>query len=377
MSRLATLALLLALTPLASAQTVTVETIVPEGSAIDDALAIGPDGALYGSRFGGTGQTVTRVNLETGVTSTYATGFSRANGLSFGPDGSLYAANYGRGQIRKVLPGGASSVFYQASGTTLSGVAYDLQNDVIYIASYDGDWIRRLSTSGEATEIELGGLEGPAGLAFDDQNRLHIANFDNGRIFRFTGSGLTLLADLRTQVGFLAYGGGQFYATGINTHLIYQISPSGEVTTLAGTGTAGLVDGPASTAQFNKPNGIVSNVAGDTLYVSDSRTRAIRRIVIQTVTSAEEGPLQTGALLAPSPNPATSSTQIRFQLDAPEYLEMALHDSLGRRVRSLGAAVHPAGDHTLDIDLDGLAPGLYVVTMHRDGRAESRSFVRR
>ena len=37
----------------ATAQTVTVETVLPAGSAIDDALALGPDGALYGSRFGG------------------------------------------------------------------------------------------------------------------------------------------------------------------------------------------------------------------------------------------------------------------------------------------------------------------------------------
>ncbi len=53
-----------------------------------------------------------------------------------------------------------------------------------------------------------------------------------------------------------------------------------QVTTFAGTGVAGQVDGPAKTAQFFEPGGL--SVAGDTLYIADTNNHVIRTIDLLT-----------------------------------------------------------------------------------------------
>lgn len=62
-----------------------------------------------------------------------------------------------------------------------------------------------------------------------------------------------------------------------SNHRIRRISPSGEVSTFAGTGAAGFADGPAASAQFNLPTGLFVRANGD-LLVADAGNHRIRRI---------------------------------------------------------------------------------------------------
>lgn len=55
-------------------------------------------------------------------------------------------------------------------------------------------------------------------------------------------------------------------------------TPPGVVTTLAGSGTAGFADGTGTAALFNGPCGIATD--GTSLYVADSTSHVIRKIVI-------------------------------------------------------------------------------------------------
>ncbi|MEM6285731.1 MAG: hypothetical protein AAF845_01105 [Bacteroidota bacterium] len=391
MRLLASLLTLLLVAPCAVGQAVTVETVVPPGSEIDDALALGPDGALYGSRFGTLqpyvpGQTVTRVDLSDGSTSVYARGFSSANGLAFRPNGTLYVANYydagiDAGHVSRVSASGSVQHRLAEAGArvTISGAAFDAVNNRLYVTSYDNNWIKHMTASGSLVDVVVGDrrLDGPAGLAFDSQNRLHVANYNNGKIYRVDGSDLVLLADLQRKVGFLAYGGGRFFATAIDAHRVYAITEAGEVSILAGTGAPGTDDGPGTAATFNRPNGIVATASGDTLYVSDAGSRAVRRIVIGGATSAEAAPSEAEALLPVAPNPVAAETTVRFHLDAPADVDVALYDTLGRRVRDLASGPHAAGPHRLGVDTATLAPGAYRIVLRRDGAVESQPFVRR
>jgi len=70
---------------------------------------------------------------------------------------------------------------------------------------------------------------------------------------------------------------GNVYTT--SGHRIRQITPSGAVTTIAGTGTAGWSDNATGTsAQFSTPMGIDIDTSGSNLYVADSGTHRIRKI---------------------------------------------------------------------------------------------------
>ena len=70
---------------------------------------------------------------------------------------------------------------------------------------------------------------------------------------------------------------GNVYVTDQGNETIDRIDPQGHVSTVAGTGQAGYVDGPGSTAQFNGLNGICLDSLGN-IYVADSNNGVVRKI---------------------------------------------------------------------------------------------------
>ncbi|NQU87174.1 MAG: hypothetical protein HQ541_15570, partial [Mariniphaga sp.] len=71
---------------------------------------------------------------------------------------------------------------------------------------------------------------------------------------------------------------GNLYVTELNNHRIRKISTDGNVTTLAGSGVAGYLDGIGIDAQFNKPGGIAVDGDGN-IYVSERANHTIRKIL--------------------------------------------------------------------------------------------------
>ncbi|MEQ1834155.1 MAG: FG-GAP-like repeat-containing protein, partial [Candidatus Eisenbacteria bacterium] len=83
------------------------------------------------------------------------------------------------------------------------------------------------------------------------------------------------------------------------------------------------------------------------------------------------------ALAAPRPNPVRAALDVRLSLAHGSRVSLALHDQLGRHVRTLLDAARPPGELTLRWDLrddaeQRVAPGVYFLRMRADGREQVR-----
>jgi len=111
-----------------------------------------------------------------------------------------------------------------------------------------------------------------------------------GRSARFaTISGLALAAD------------GTLYVADTGNNAIRRIAPDGNVSTIAGDGVAGCVDGPGAQARFNGPVGVAVDATGRVI-VADTYNDRIRRIdrdgVVTTIAGTND-PMAASPSVAP------------------------------------------------------------------------------
>ena len=78
-------------------------------------------------------------------------------------------------------------------------------------------------------------------------------------------------------------------------------------------------------------------------------------------------------MAAPSPNPGTTTTMVRFGLTHASHVALTIYDLFGRRVRRLADDERTAGTHAIAWDYRNgaglrVAPGLYVVKLEAGDR---------
>lgn len=90
---------------------------------------------------------------------------------------------------------------------------------------------------------------------------------------------------------------------------------------------------------------------------------------------ATEGSPEPDALaLTVFPNPLRGTAAVRFTLDRPQGVSLAVYDVLGRRVLSEDLGVQPAGEATHRLNVAPLPSGIYVFRL--DGDAGARATAR-
>ena len=92
-----------------------------------------------------------------------------------------------------------------------------------------------------------------------------------------------------------------------------------------------------------------------------------------TLGRADDVPLT--AAFAVTPNPAAGAATVRYELRQPATVGVEVLDVLGRRVAGTPNVLQLAGVHTAPLDLAGLRPGLYVVSLTSNGRRQQARLV--
>ena len=249
-----------------------------------------------------------------------AASFNYPYGVATDSAGDVYVADTLNNAIRKITPAGvvttlagtgtaghADGTGAAASFNRPNGVATDGAGN-IYVADTNNSIIRNITPTGVVTTLAgTAGVIGhadsvgtgasfayPTGIATDSVGNIYVADSNNQTIRKITPTGLvTTLAGTAGVTGgtdgtgaaaSFAYPGGvatdsagNIYVADTSNSTIRKITPAGVVTTLAGTGTAGYADGTGAAASFNNPYGVATDSAGD-VYVADTFNSTIRKI---------------------------------------------------------------------------------------------------
>ena len=213
---------------------------------------------------------------------------------------------------------GTGTFDYSGDGGPATSADFDSPVEVavgsgnLYIADFNNHRVRRVNSSGTVTTVAGTGTAGysgdggpatsaeidfPRGLAVDADGNLYIADYSNDVVREVDGSGtITTVAGTGTA-GYSGDGGdataaeldgprtlafdsdGNLYITDSLNNVIRKVGPSGTITTVAGTGTAGYSGdgGDATAAELNQPWGVTLDASGN-LYIADTLNNVVRRV---------------------------------------------------------------------------------------------------
>jgi sugar lactone lactonase YvrE len=313
------------------------------------------------------------VNTVAGSSMGYIDGlaakFNSPSGIAADAAGNTYVTDFGNNVIRKITPAGEVSTvagsdagYFDGPAKTAkfffpNGSAVDQQGN-IYISEEGTSRIRKISPAGAVTTFAGSGTfsfgDGagtaahfyqPSGIAVDLQGNVFVADQFNHKIRKITPSGVVTTlagstsgsadgtgsaAQFYRPTGVVADGKGNVFVADLFNHKIRKITATGIVTTIAGS-TPGFADGPAATAKFAFPAGLALDKQGN-LYVADSENHRIRKITPAGEVTTFAG---TGVQGINDGTAAGSQFSIPREIDVDAEGNVYVVDAASHRVRKI------------------------------------------
>jgi uncharacterized protein (TIGR03437 family) len=194
-------------------------------------------------------------------------------------------------RARAICLAGAASILLPAFGLAQTPPSFAITTVAGNATSgFSGD-------SGVATSAQLAG---PFAVAADNAGNLYIADQFNNRIRKvdtsgnistvagngtagYTGDGAAATsAEISSPGGILLDGSGNLYISDTNNHVVRKVTSSGTISTIAGNYSAGpgyAGDGAVATsAQLYHPSGLAIDSSGN-IYIADTGNSAVRVVL--------------------------------------------------------------------------------------------------
>lgn len=202
----------------------------------------------------------------------------------------------------------------------------------------------------------------PFGLTVDDEGNLYVANAGkncitkvdiDGAVSVYAGTGEAGNRDgdldsatFSSPSGVCIDDEGNIIVAGYAGGNIRRITADGQVETVAGTGEAGYIDGPADQATFTAPRGVCVDSKGN-IYIGDCWNHRIRKVTPDGVVSTFAGGGKYGVLVE---NDWKDGQDTTARFDAPCGLAIDKNDNV---------YVADAGNHSIR----KISPEGYVTTI--------------
>jgi len=220
-----------------------------------------------------------------------------------------------------------------------------------YVTTYAGTGSAGF-LNGDTSEAQFNQM---FGICIDPQGNIYVADAGNHCIRKIGTDGLvTTYAGIPTQPGYLDGPAaeakfrqpfnltmddeGNLYVSDFLNHRIRKISADMQVTTVAGSGFAGYLEGPAMEAKFNYPRGVCLDDTGN-IYVGDSWNHRIRKISTDGMVSSWAGGGTTIGVQSVGEYVDASDTAARFytpcEVSIDEHNNIYVADAYNHRIRKI------------------------------------------